>query len=60
MEKRLDNLIYANPPDIDDYLGKAVSSEENDTQTDEAVDEVEEIEEAEEVDETEKVEKAEE
>ena len=54
MEKRLDNLIYANPPDIDDYLGKAVSSEEKDTQTDEAVDEVEEIEEAEEVDETEK------
>lgn len=54
MEKRLDNLIYANPPDIDDYLGKAVSSEEKDTQTDEAVDEVEEIEDAEEVEETEK------
>ena len=60
MEKRLDNLIYANPPDIDDYLSKAVSSEDKDSQNDEAVDEVEEIEEAEEVDETEKVEKAEE
>ncbi len=23
MEKRVDNLIYADPPDIDDYLGKA-------------------------------------
>lgn len=60
MEKRLDNLIYANPPDIDDYLGKAVSPEEKDTQADEAVDEVEEIEDAEEVEESEKTEKAEE
>ena len=51
MEKRLENLIYANPPDIDDYLGKAALPEENDKETDEAVDEVEEIEEAEEVEE---------
>ena len=51
MEKRLENLIYANPPDIDDYLGKASLSEEKDKETDEAVDEVEEIEEAEEVEE---------
>ncbi len=49
MEKRLENLIYANPPDIDDYLGKAALPEEKDKETDEAVDEVEEIEEAEEV-----------
>lgn len=60
MEKRLDNLIYANPPDIDDYLGKSALSEEKDKQTDETVDEVEEIEEAEEVEESEKTEKAEE
>ena len=60
MEKRLDNLIYANPPDIDDYLGKSALSEEKDKQTDETVDEVEEIEEAEEVEESEKPEKAEE
>lgn len=52
MEKRLENLIYANPPDIDDYLGKAPLPEENDKKTDEAVDEVEEIEEAEEVEES--------
>ena len=51
MEKRLENLIYANPPDIDDYLGKAALPEEKDKETDEAVDEVEEIEEAEEVEE---------
>ena len=51
MEKRLENLIYANPPDIDDYLGKAALPEENDKKTDEAVDEVEEIEDAEEVEE---------
>ena len=60
MEKRLDNLIYANPPDIDDYLGKSALSEEKDKQTNETVDEVEEIEEAEEVEEVEKTEKAEE
>lgn len=51
MEKRLENLIYANPPDINDYLGKAALPEEKDNETDEAVDEVEEIEEAEEVEE---------
>ena len=28
MEKRIDNLIYANPPDIDDYLGKGQKAEE--------------------------------
>ena len=28
MEKRVDNLIYANPPDIDDYLGKASGADE--------------------------------
>ena len=60
MEKRLDNLIYANPPDIDDYLGKSALSEEKEKQADEAADEVEEIEEAEEVEEAEKTEKAEE
>ena len=59
MEKRLDNLIYANPPDIDDYLGKAVSSEDKNAETEETVDEVEEIEDAEEVEETEKSEKVE-
>lgn len=51
MEKRLENLIYANPPDINDYLGKAALPEEKDKDTDETVDEVEEIEEAEEVEE---------
>ncbi len=51
MEKRLENLIYANPPDIDDYLGKDALPEVNDKETDEAVDEVEEIEDAEEVEE---------
>ncbi len=64
LEKRIDDLIYANPPDIDDYLGKASKAEEeeeskNDKEAVEAaksddaagkdsVDEVEEIEEAEE------------
>lgn len=64
LEKRIDGLIYANPPDIDDYLGKASKAEEeeeskNDKEAAEAaksddaagkdsVDEVEEIEEAEE------------
>ena len=45
MEKRLDNLIYANPPDIDDYLGKSGLPEEKGKETDEAVDEVEDAEE---------------
>ena len=44
MEKRLDNLIYANPPDIDDYLGKSGLPEEKGKETDEAVDEVEDAE----------------
>ena len=64
LEKRIDGLIYANPPDIDDYLGKASKADEeeeskNDKDAAEAVkaddavgkdsvDEVEEIEEAEE------------
>ena len=34
MEKRVDNLIYANPPDIDDYLGKA--SDEADAENEKA------------------------
>lgn len=28
LEKRIDDLIYANPPDIDDYLGKSQKAEE--------------------------------
>ena len=42
MEQRLNNLIYADPPDIDDYLGKASKSEEE-----EETEEIEEAEEAE-------------
>ena len=75
MEQRLNNLIYAEPPDIDDYLGKASKEEEKETETqnevgteaaktdqttgEEAVDEVEEIEEAEEAVEAEKTDEAE-
>ena len=33
MEQRLNNLIYAEPPDIDDYLGKASKEEEKETET---------------------------
>lgn len=32
MEKRLDDLIYADPPDIDDYLGKASKEEDSKTE----------------------------
>ena len=59
MEKRLEKLIYANPPDIDDYAGKSVAPEEKGKQADQAVDEVEEIEEAEEVEEAEDTKKSE-
>jgi len=40
MEKRLDDLIYADPPDIDDYLGKASKDEEEEIEeAEEAVEE---------------------
>ena len=64
LEKRIDDLIYANPPDIDDYLGKTSKAEEEEEAKDDkeaaeaaksdaaagkdSEDEVEEIEEAEE------------
>ena len=68
MEKRIDNLIYANPPDIDDYLGKgqkAEEKEEEETKTEGAAegkpeDQKEEVAETEKIDEVEEIEEAEE
>lgn len=33
LEKRIDDLIYANPPDIDDYLGKISKAAEEEAKT---------------------------